>query len=104
MTKDEAIAKCKENNELYGDIFGNHYVISRGKQFHDVTDDFLKNYKYFGKIHYTLKATSVKYSERLSRLLKDMILSMCKNRRQRRIMKLKFLREDIIDIFKNSQK
>lgn len=104
MTENEALAKCHENNEIYGDLFGDHHVISRGKTFHDVTDEFLKNYKHFGKRYHTVKGTPVKYTEKLDLLLKDMLLSMCKTRKQRRIMKAKFLKEDVIDLFRRAKK
>jgi len=104
MTKDEAIQECVENCEKYGTIFGNWHVIKKGKTFESVSDRYLKNYKHFGKIYHTEIATEPEDVDEQESVMREILLSMCKNRKQRRIIEREYSDGRIRKFFKKFMK
>ena len=99
MTKDEAINECKDSCEKYGRIFGDWFVIKKGKEFEPVSERYLKNYKYFGKKYHTEIAGEPKDVDEQESFMKGVLLSMCKTRKQRRVVERKYKSGGIKDYF-----
>ena len=89
MTKEEAIKRCREEADKYGDIFGNWNVIMANKTYEAVSDEYLKSYRHFGKIYHTEIATEPVDVDIAESAMKDILLTFCSTRKDRRLLERK---------------
>ena len=100
MNKDEAIQECLDNVELYGNIFGDFHVIRKKSGYESVSNNYIKNYGYKGKIYHTVEATEPKDVDVQEQAMKELLLSMCKTRGERRRIEREYTKGKIRKLFK----
>ncbi len=90
MNLQEAIKECKDNVEKFGTIFGNFNVIRKQYSYESVSDRYVEKYKFIGKIYHVEVATEPEDHKQSDEALKEILLLMCKTRKDRRAVEKQF--------------